>query len=74
MDSIHNDAYKRDDFMTAPVFNRTYENYLSQIRDLDLPSLAPTLGAETEGDNLIIPFFGTNFTVSHSGICELPLP
>jgi len=58
--------------MTTTVFNRTYEHYLSQIRDLDLPSLAPTLGAETEGDNLIIPFFSTNFTVSHSGICKSP--
>lgn len=54
--------------MRAAVFKRTYEDYLAQIKKLDLQSLAPVLGAEIKEDSLIIPFFGDSFIISKSGI------
>ena len=50
------------------VFKQTYRYYLSRIREISLPSLADTLGAEAAGDKLKIPFLGEKYTVSGEAI------
>ena len=52
----------------APVFEQTYRHYLGRMADLDLPRRAAGLGARTRGSSLIIPCFGTPFTVSARGV------
>ena len=50
------------------VFERSYENYLTQLRDLPLASLAPRAGAVFLVDRLRIPLFDRVFEVSSAGI------
>ena len=52
----------------SPIFEKTYRDYLTQIADLDLKSLADTLGIKISGDNALIPVFGRPYTVSGQGI------
>ena len=52
----------------SQVFQETYKDYLSQIAGLDFNFISPTLGAQVEGDEIIIPFFGRSFRVSSEGI------
>lgn len=54
----------------SSVFEETYTNYLARIGGLDLKNIAGRLGAETEGDELIIPVFGKPMRVSAAGISE----
>ena len=52
----------------SSVFEETYTNYLAQIGKLDFEKIAGRLGAEMDGDDLIIPVFGKPMRVSLSGI------
>ena len=52
----------------SSVFEETYANYLAQIAGLDFKKIADRLGAETVGDELIIPVFGKPIHVSAAGI------
>ena len=52
----------------AVVFEETYRSYLKQIADLDLTARAPTLGAETEGADLIIRLYGTPYRLNRQGV------
>ena len=52
----------------SPIFEKTYQDYLTQIADLDLKSIEDKLGIQVVGDKAIIHFFGKAFTVSGSGI------
>jgi hypothetical protein len=54
----------------SSVFEETYSNYLAQIGGLDFKEIADRLGAELEGDELIIPVFGKPTRVSAAGISE----
>ncbi|GBC61737.1 DUF3786 domain-containing protein [Desulfonema ishimotonii] len=54
----------------APIFDQIYKDYLSQIATVDFKSVAPRLLAETEGDKIRIPLFGTDHTVSAKGIAD----
>jgi hypothetical protein len=54
----------------SSVFEETYSNYLAQIGGLDFKKIADRLGAELEGDELIIPVFGKSTRVSAGGISE----
>ncbi len=52
----------------SPIFEKTYQAYLTQIADLDLKSLEDKLGIQISEGNALIPFFGRPYTVSGQGI------
>jgi hypothetical protein len=54
----------------SQVFEQTYEAYLSQIAGLDFNFIAAKLGVEVDGEDVIIPFFGTPYRVSAQGISD----
>ncbi len=54
----------------SSVFEETYTNYLAQIGKMDFEKIADRLGAETLGDELIIPVFGKPMRISSDGISE----
>jgi Domain of unknown function (DUF3786) len=54
----------------APIFDQIYQDYLKQLRELDLTSLAPKIGTATGGGSLFIPLFGRPYQVSPSGVSD----
>ena len=52
----------------SPIYEKTYQDYLTQIADLDLKALKDKLGIQVSEDNAVIPFFGRPYTVSGRGI------
>jgi len=52
----------------AAVFEKTYQDYLSQLEKLDLSERASRLGIKMLGDELLIPFFGSVYRVSSGGV------
>ena len=57
----------------SPVFEQTYEEYLSQIAELDFNFIADRLGVKVDGGDVIAPFFGKPYRVSVKGIADFPL-
>ena len=55
---------------TEHVYEQTYRDYLSRIATLDFQFLADKLGLELDGQEVIIPFFGTSYRVSGNGIAD----
>jgi hypothetical protein len=55
---------------TSDVFEKHYRNYLGQIADLDLASVAPILGLESRGDQFTVPFFGQAVLISREGFVD----
>ena len=54
----------------SKVFKETYNKYLSHMRNIDLLPRAVKLGAEPEGDALIIPYYETPFRISTDGVFD----
>ena len=52
----------------AAVFGTTYQNYLGELADIDFLSRAERLGAEVAGEALVIPLYGTPYTISRDGV------
>jgi hypothetical protein len=52
----------------SPIFQKTYQDYLAQIADLDLKSLEDELGIQVAEGKALIPLFGRSYTVSGRGI------
>lgn len=52
----------------SPVFEKTYTHYLNQVAKIDLPLLAPQLGAEVAENRLVIALFGRRYTIGPQGI------
>jgi len=52
------------------VFNQTYQDYLTQIAELDFNFIAGTLGVKIDGEDALIPFFGKPYRVSPKGITD----
>lgn len=52
----------------SPVFEENYQYYIEQIRDINFKHIAPVLGALSDRDELVIPFFGKQYRVSKNGI------
>lgn len=52
----------------SAVFEKTYQDYLSQLEGLDLSDRGGRLGVDTSKDELLIPFFGTVYRVSSAGV------
>jgi hypothetical protein len=46
------------------VFERTYKNYLEQLRGISFESIAQKLGAKIEGNAIKIPLFKSDYKVS----------
>jgi len=54
----------------AEVFEKTYEDYLKQLSEIEFSTKAEILGAGISGENLIIPLYGESYNVSGSGITD----
>ncbi len=52
----------------SPIFEKTYQDYLVQIADLNLIEIEDRLGIQVTEGKAIIPFFGRRYTVSGQGI------
>ena len=52
----------------SPIFEKTYQNYLTRIGSLDLNALQDKLGIQVSRGRAIITFFGKPYTVSANGI------
>ena len=52
----------------AAVFETTYQNYLNQLAAIDFLSRAERLGADVTGESLVIPVYGTPYTISRDGV------
>jgi hypothetical protein len=50
------------------IFEKTYNDYLAQLKGVDLKSVARPLGIRVEGEEALIPFFGEPYRVSARGI------
>ncbi len=50
------------------IFEKTYKDYLGQIKDIHFESVAPILGAEVEKDSVTIRVFNNRYRVSPEGI------
>ena len=51
------------------VFEKTYENYLAQLKEISFESIASNLGCKVEG-SVIIPLFGKSYEVSFNKITD----
>jgi hypothetical protein len=54
----------------APIFKKTYSDYLELLSKLDLQVVAKYIGCEWTGDDIVIPFFGIYYRISQSGIFD----
>jgi len=54
----------------ARVFKETYEHYLKEISGADFGQKAGMLGVEHQGNTLVIPYYGRDYTVSSSGVYD----
>lgn len=53
---------------TAPVFEKTYRDYLSRVSGLELEKQKDISGIEVEGDAALVRLFGKTYRVSPKGI------
>jgi hypothetical protein len=56
--------------MEASIFETHYKDYCSQVTELDFSSIKDTLGIESLGDGVVIPFLGEDYVVSNNGITD----
>jgi hypothetical protein len=54
----------------APIFKKTYKDYLKQVGRLDLNACRQTLGFDMEGHTALIPMFDRRYHVSGDEICD----
>jgi len=54
----------------SSVFDKTYKDYLAQIREVDLKSTEAMLGIRVEGQDAFIPFFGESYRISEGGVMD----
>jgi len=52
----------------SPVFEETYNHYLTRIADIDLEVVAARLGAKVENGQAVIPLLGRPYRISKEGI------
>jgi hypothetical protein len=52
------------------VFKETYQNYLDQIGQINLDSIAEKLGGRVEKDEMVLSFFGQPYRISSRGITD----
>jgi len=54
----------------SEIFEENYKKYLAQITATNFSSINDTLGAEVDGDQMIIPFFNQKYLISKEGIVD----
>lgn len=54
----------------SPVFEETYQQYLVELRTLDIFARADLLGIERKGGALAIPLYGREYHVSCAGVID----
>jgi hypothetical protein len=54
----------------APIFKKTYKDYLKQVGRLELNACRQTLGLDVEGDTALIPMFDRRYRVSGDEVCD----
>jgi hypothetical protein len=54
----------------SDVFEKTYRDYLEQIKGFNLESFKQKLGVEAQDDEMIIPLYGKPYRVSENGIID----
>lgn len=54
----------------ANVFEKTYRDYLDQIKGFNPESFKQKLGVEVQDDEVIIPLYGKPYRVSENGIID----
>lgn len=52
----------------APIFQKTYDDYMQQIGHLDLQALQPILGYRMDGSQAVIPLFDQVFIIGSDAI------
>jgi hypothetical protein len=52
----------------SPIFEKTYNDYLTRIADLNFKALKDKLGIRVNENKAIIPFYGRHYTISAAGI------
>jgi len=55
----------------APIFEKIYTDYLTQVAAADFTRKADMLGVRIDGDAIEIPLFHKRFTVSPEGVFDL---
>jgi hypothetical protein len=54
----------------SSVFKQTYQDYLRQLRQVDLQRIAKRIGVEVEADSIVVPLFGHPYKISSTGIMD----
>jgi hypothetical protein len=54
----------------APIFEKVYRNYLSQVAALDLAGKSDLLGIRIENKHAFVPVFNRVYCIKHDGISD----
>jgi len=54
----------------APIFQQIYEDYLKQLSQIDLQTIADRRGVKIEGDSVLVPLFNQLYRISPAGIVD----
>lgn len=55
----------------SPIFEETYEAYLSRIGKIDFPACREVLGIEVQGTQAVIPFYDATYFIDSHGIVDM---
>lgn len=61
---------KMDSEQKVSVFEQIYQDYLRQLSQIDLQTIANRIGIEIEGDSILVPLFGQLYKISPRGIAD----
>ncbi len=70
LSAVGGEAFYDTDKNTVNIFQKTYNDYLEQIKGIRLDSIAHKLGARCEKNKLTITFFNAEYTVSVDKISD----
>ena len=56
--------------MEAPVFEKIYNDYISEVASIDFVEKASLLGIKVDKKTILIPFFDKIFTITPEGISD----
>jgi hypothetical protein len=61
---------KMDLEQKAPIFEQIYQDYLKQLSQIDLQTIANRSGVQIEGDSILVPLFDQLYKISLRGIVD----
>ncbi len=64
------DFFRMDLEQKAAIFQQIYQDYLKQLSQVDLQTIANRRGVEIEGDSILIPLFNQLYKISPRGIVD----